>query len=336
MVSRLGFLLSLYLCLSIAAHAAQEPTIGSTTQLLAAGTTEASGNTSVAAGAGAGAPSLRPEITLPGGAATPVNRSKAGASVSVPGGNSAASSSAVSSGSTTGVSTDPSGKTVTTTKTTTTVTTTTTYTSPTAANPTVSRATLTPASPSNKVGTQGIVAAGKTQGHQPGFLVRSLGGAVTDVAHATVSLVGATIINQSPDLPVDEATNPEWPFKEPHRQVLYTVTWADGSTGRINKLPNGSYQILGSGRYYSLEPTGGGSYIMAGDYGNMATVSPRMGGGYTIINADGSVKQVVPREGGGYVIEGSQGVTATIMPGPGPKPKKHIFGGNHYSSGFLE
>lgn len=194
------------------------------------------------------------------------------------------------------------------------------------------KGTLRPYLPSNQVGTQGIQST--SQGHQHGIVARALGGAITDAAHATVALVGATIGNQSPDLPPDDADNPEWPFKEPNRKALYTITWSDGSTGKISRLPDGTIQILGSGKRYMLQPIGGGSYAMVGDWGSMATVSPRMDGGFTIMNADGRVSQVIPREGGGFLIENAHGVTATIL--PGPSGSHHIFGGKHYATGVMQ
>lgn len=192
--------------------------------------------------------------------------------------------------------------------------------------------TLT-ANTSNQIGAQGILSA-PSSGHQPGFLTRTIGGAVSDVGHAAVAIVGATIGNQGIDLPPDDASAPEWPFSEPNRKALFTVTWSDGSTGKISRLPDGSLQILGSGHRYTLQPIGGGSFALLGDYGSMATMTPRMDGGFTILDADGTVEQVLPREGGGFTITGVHGVVATIL--PGPTGRHHILGSKHYSSGFLQ
>lgn len=189
-----------------------------------------------------------------------------------------------------------------------------------------------PGSLVNPMSAQGILAS--QNGHQKhGVITRAMGGLVSDAAHATMALVGTTILNQGIDLPPDDASAPEWPFNEPHRKAIYTVSWADGSTANISRLPDGSLQILGSGKRYVLQPESGGSYALLGDYGSFATITPRLGGGYTIIKADGVTEQVLPREGGGFVVEGPRGVVATILPGVGGK--KHIIRGSGYSSGFI-
>lgn len=171
--------------------------------------------------------------------------------------------------------------------------------------------------------------------HRPGLIRRALGGVVSDAGQATMALIGTTILNQSPDLPPDMETNPEWPFREPHRKAIFTVNWVDGSTAKVSRLPDGSWQILGGGRRIILQPIGGGSFAMTGDYGNMATMSPRPGGGFTILRADGTVQQVIPREGGGFTVSGNHGVTATILPGMAGG-KNVIRGGNGMSSGFIQ
>ena len=193
------------------------------------------------------------------------------------------------------------------------------------------RGALSPGVQSKQIGNQGIMTT--TQGHKHGIIARTIGGAVSDAAHASVALVGATIINQSPDLPPEEESNPEWPFVNRKRKALYVINWSDGTQGTISRLPNGSLQIFGGGKFYTLQPTGDGSYAMMGDYGHFATVTPRMDGGFMIMNADGSVKQVIPNGSGGFDVKGNHGLTATIM--PGPTGKHHIFGNKNYSSGSI-
>jgi hypothetical protein len=149
-----------------------------------------------------------------------------------------------------------------------------------------------------------------------------------------MALVGTTILNQGIDLPPDDDSKPEWPFNEPHRKALYIVDWADGSTAKISRLPDGTLQILGGGKRYMLQPESEGSYAMYGDFGSMATITPRPGGGYTICKADGTVEQVLPREGGGFTVTGRSGVIATILPGVGGK--KHVIRGSAFSSGFIQ
>jgi len=184
----------------------------------------------------------------------------------------------------------------------------------------------------NQVNDQQGILSNQSQGHH-GLLRRALGGAASDVGHATVALLGATILNQSPDLPPDDASKPEWPFNEPNRKALAYVNWADGSTAKMARLPDGSLQIIGSGKRYVLQPEGDGAFAMMGDYGSMASVTPRLDGGYTIIRADGRSSQVLPREGGGFNVVNSAGrITATILPGPGGK---HMIRGNGMSDGFL-
>lgn len=195
------------------------------------------------------------------------------------------------------------------------------------------RGALSPGVQSKQIGNQGIMTT--AQGHKHGIIARTIGGAVSDAAHASVALVGATIINQSPDLPPEEESNPEWPFLNRKRKALSVINWADGTQSTISRLPNGSLQIFGGGKFYTLQPTGEGSYAMMGDYGHFATVSPRPGGGYVILNADGSSKQVIPNESGGFTVQGSHGVVAaTIM--PGPTGKHHIFGNKSFSSGSMD
>lgn len=193
------------------------------------------------------------------------------------------------------------------------------------------RGALSPGVQSKQIGNQGIMST--SQGHKHGIIARTIGGAVSDAAHASVALVGATIINQSPDLPPEEESNPEWPFLNRKRKALYVINWSDGTQSTISRLPNGSLQIFGGGKFYTLQPTGEGSYAMMGDYGHFATVSPRPGGGFVIMNADGSVKQVVPNETGGFTVQGSHGLTATVV--PGPTGKHHIFGNKNFSSGSI-
>lgn len=193
------------------------------------------------------------------------------------------------------------------------------------------RGALSPGVQSKQIGNQGIMAT--TQGHKHGIIARTIGGAVADAAHASVALVGATIINQSPDLPPEEESNPEWPFLNRKRKTDFVINWSDGTQSTISRLPNGSLQIFGGGKFYTLQPTGEGSYAMMGDYGHFATVSPRPGGGFIIMNADGSVKQVIPNESGGFDVKGNHGLTATIV--PGPTGKHHIFGNKHFSSGSI-
>ena len=183
----------------------------------------------------------------------------------------------------------------------------------------------------NNLGSQGILS--KSQGHKPGVLSR-LGGAAGDVGHATLAGLSVVVFNhQNVDLPPSDEDNAEWPFPNPHRKTLYSVTWADGSESRINRLPDGSYQIMGSGRHYILQPESDGSFAMMGDYGSMASMTPRPGGGYIIVKADGTREVVEPREGGGYVITSKNGVVATIIPGVAGS---HHIRGSGYSSGFLQ
>lgn len=183
----------------------------------------------------------------------------------------------------------------------------------------------------NTLSSQGILS--QSQGHKHGLLARTLGGAAADVGHATLAVMSATVFNQSIDLPPDDASKPEWPFNEPHRKALYYITWADGSTSKISRLPDGTVQILGSGRRYVMQPESDGSFAMMGDFGSMASVTPRPGGGYTIVKADGTREDVLPREGGGFVVSGKNGIVATII--PGVAGSKHIRGSG-YSSGFLQ
>jgi hypothetical protein len=185
----------------------------------------------------------------------------------------------------------------------------------------------------NPVAPSGILSQSK--GHRPGILTRALGGLVTDSAHAAVALVGSTILNQSPDLPPDDETAPQWPFKEPPRKALFTVDWADGSCAKVSKLPDGSLQILGGGRRYMMQPAGDGKFFLFGDYGTMATVTRRPGGGFTIIKADGTVEQVLPLQGGGFTVNGPGGVVmATILPGVAGK-KQVVRDRGLSSAGFM-
>ncbi|MBX9724531.1 MAG: hypothetical protein K2X81_24200 [Candidatus Obscuribacterales bacterium] len=193
-------------------------------------------------------------------------------------------------------------------------------------------ANLPPPSSVNRLTSQGIMS--QSSGHQPGIITRALGGVVTDAAHATMALVGTTILNQGIDLPPDDASKPEWPFNEPHRKTMYTVNWTDGSTANISRLPDGSLQILGSGRRLVMQPESGGSFAMFGDFGSMATLDPRPGGGFTLTKDDGSIETILPREGGGFVVTSSKGVIATIL--PGMNGRHHIIGSKHVASGFLE
>lgn len=185
---------------------------------------------------------------------------------------------------------------------------------------------------SHPLSDQGIL-SDDSDGHKPGIITRALGGAATGLGHATAAVLGATILNQSPDLPPDDASSPEWPFSEPRRKALYYVYWADGSSSKVSRLPDGSIQILGSGRRYVLQPESDGKFAMFGDYGSMASVTPYPGGGYTISRADGNISHVLPREGGGYNVVNADGtVTATIM--PGLNGKKHVQA-HGFSHGFL-
>lgn len=171
----------------------------------------------------------------------------------------------------------------------------------------------------NPVSTAGIL-SDSTGGHQKGIMKKVLEGAATVPTNAVVSLLlGGT------DLPPDDASAPEWPFINPHRKTLATVTWTDGSTAKMSRLPDGSYQILGGGRRYVMQPESEGSFALFGDYGSMATVTRRPGGGFTIIKADGHIEQVVPREGGGFLVQDNTGVIATILPG--------MDGGHHVMRG---
>jgi hypothetical protein len=179
----------------------------------------------------------------------------------------------------------------------------------------------------------GILSQSQQQ-HEPGLVARALGGLVSDAAHATMALVGTTIMNQGVDLPPDDASSPQWPFNEPHRKALFYVDWADGTTAKISRLPDGSLQILGGGHRYTMQPEGEGSFALFGDYGSMATVTPRPGGGFTICKADGTVEQVLPRAGGGFTVNGANGVIATIL--PGVNGKKHVIRGRSFSSGFIQ
>lgn len=178
---------------------------------------------------------------------------------------------------------------------------------------------------------QGILS--QSQGHKHGIITRALGGAASDVGHATMALIGTTILNQGVDLPPDDASEPEWPFREPNRKAMYYVNWADGSSSKVSRLPDGTVQILGAGKRLMLQPEGDGNYAMFGDYGSMATVTPRLDGGYTIIRADGRSQQILPRPGGGFNVCDAHGsLIATITPGVGNS--KHIRG-QGFSSGFL-
>lgn len=188
-----------------------------------------------------------------------------------------------------------------------------------------------PTSNLNQLSSQGIYS--ESQGHKHGVVVRALGGAAADVGHATLGFVSAMVSNQGIDLPPDDASSPEWPFNEPHRKAMYYITWADGSTAKISRLPDGSLQILGSGKRYVMQPEGEGSYAMFGDFGTMASMTPRPGGGFTIVKADGTTEQVIPRDGGGFVVENKNGIVATIL--PGVNGSRHIRGSG-YSSGFMQ
>lgn len=186
---------------------------------------------------------------------------------------------------------------------------------------------------SNPVNDQGILS--QSDGHKSGVITRALGGAASGIGHATAALLGTTLLNQGIDLPPDDASSPEWPFREPNRKALYYVNWADGSSSKVSRLPDGSIQILGSGHRIVMQPEGDGRYAMFGDYGTMATVAPLPGGGYTITRADGTVSHVMPRDGGGFNIVNSDGVlTATMIPGVGGK--KHMIQGHGFSHGFIQ
>ena len=162
----------------------------------------------------------------------------------------------------------------------------------------------------NPVSTTGILSDSASGHKKHGIIRKVLEGAVTEPANAAVSF-----LFMGTDLPPDDATNPEWPFMNPHRKTLATVTWTDGSSAKMSRLPDGSYQILGSGKRFIMQAESEGSYALMGDYGSMATMTRRPGGGFVIIKADGHVEQVVPRQGGGYIIEDTNGVIATILPG---------------------
>ncbi|MBX9687424.1 MAG: hypothetical protein K2X27_12025 [Candidatus Obscuribacterales bacterium] len=183
----------------------------------------------------------------------------------------------------------------------------------------------------NPVAASGIYSS--SQGHEShkGIIRRALGGAASDVGHVTLALLSS---NLNPDLPPDEAMEPVWPFKEPNRKTMFTVNWADGSDAKVSRLPDGSIQIIGSGKRFILQPEGDGKFAMIGDYGSFATVLPRPGGGYTIMRDDGRNSFVIPRPGGGFDVKSATGdVTAVIL--PGPNGTKHIRG-DGFSDGFMQ
>ena len=184
----------------------------------------------------------------------------------------------------------------------------------------------------NPVTPAGILS--ESQGHSPGLIRRAIGGVVNDAGHAAMALVGTTILNQGLDLPPDDASSPQWPFREPHRKAVFVVNWVDGSTAKVSRLPDGSWQILGGGRRFVMQPEGEGKFALFGDYGTMATMTPRPGGGFTIIKADGTVEQVLPRAGGGFTVNGVNGTIATIL--PGVDGKKQVIRGSSLSSGFIQ
>lgn len=193
-------------------------------------------------------------------------------------------------------------------------------------NKTPAQALLNKSYDLNQVSATGIL-SDSASGHQKhGILHKALEGAVVQPANAAISF-----LFMGTDLPPDDASAPEWPFLNTPRKTLATVTWTDGSSAKMSRLPDGTYQILGGGKRYILQPEAEGSFALMGDYGSMATMSRRPGGGYVIIKADGHVEQVIPRQGGGFIIEDSSGVVATVLPGA---DSQHIMRGGNTGTMF--